>query len=486
MICATACVASIALYSYTFWRPVLLQDDFQIVAPSVTWQRTWDNLWRPQNEHAMPVGRVLTFAMLYLAGRPENYPLATALQGPAALVVALLLTKQFVQRELEHPFYGLLAMILFGVTAVYQQAVFWFAASFSVLTLDMLLLGLLAAQAYRLTRWWPYVLLSALWCLLAPCWFASGVLAGPLCCLYLLLPPRALSWRRAAAAAGPLVGTAVFLAISLPRTAKTIMTLEHYEIYETNALDAFQPGKGLLMTLRSIVENLLLGVVGIWEVRVPVPLVIVALLVLVGVGVWWWRQAPCKRFLVLGLGLIGASYQLAYSARAGLATDTSLIGVAWSRYHLLPQLGLVLFVVGGLPAWAGRRFMLSEDGSLTRKQVRFLLGLIGILFLIHLPRGLIGTIRVEPLPFEFGKSHIVTPAAQQAALREVERVDARCQEQGVSAAAAQRALPWLEIPGSTPRDKPGRFNGWRLLKGSATPPEPETRSDEEIRRLLEE
>jgi hypothetical protein len=482
LISVLACVASIALYSYTFWRPVLLQDDFQIVAPSLTWQRTWDNLWLPQNEHAMPVGRVLTFALLYLAGRPASYPLAAALVGPAALVIALLLTKRFVERELEHPFYGLVAMILFGVTAVYQQAVFWFAASFSVLTLDMLLLGLLAAQAYRLTQWWPYVVLSALWCLLAPCWFASGVLAGPVCCLYLLLPPRALNWRRAAAAAAPLLGTAVFLAVSLPRTAATIMTLEHYG--ESNALDNFQPGKGLLITLRSIVENLLLGVFGIWEMIVPLPLVIVALLVLAGIGVWWWRRAPCKRLLVLGLGLIGSSYLLAYSARAEWAVGTSLTGVAWSRYHLLPQLGLVLFIVGGLPAWAGRRFTLNGDGSLTRKQVRFLLCLIGILFLIHLPHGLIGTIRFYPLPFEWGKSYIVTPAAQQEALREVERVDARCQEHGISAAAAQQALPWLSIPWATPEGKKGEFNGWRLLKGSAAPREPETRSDEEIRSLL--
>jgi hypothetical protein len=486
LIGAAACGATIALYGYTFWRPALLQDDFHILAASVTWPKTWENLWLTQNEHATPAGRLLTFALIYLAGRPTNYPLATALVGPAALVVALLLTKRFVQRELGHAFYALLAMILFGVTTVYLQAVFWFAASLSVLTLDMLLLGLLAAQSYRLTRRWPHVLLSALWCFLAPCWFASGVLAGPLCCLYVLLPPRGLTWARFGAAAGPLVGTATFLAINLQRNATAIITLEHYKTrHTTTALDAFQPGKGLLMTLRSVVENLLLGVVGVTDVQVPVLLVIITLVVLTGFGVWWWRRAPCKRFLVLGLGLIGASYLLIYSARAIWSRDTSLLGVLWSRYHLQPQLGLVLFLIGGLPAWAGRRFVLREDGGLTRNQVLFLLSLIGLLLLIHWPRGFMRMMEFEPLPFASATSAVVAPDTQQAALGQVERVDARCQEHGISATTANRVLPWLAIPGAAAPGEPQEFNGWNLLRGSPAPREPETRSDEEIRRLLE-
>ncbi len=491
---AAACGAAVSLYVYTFWRPALMQDDFEILAQSVTWERTWAGLWIPQNEHAMPLGRLLTYALLQLAGRPSNYPLAAALVGPAALVVAMLLTARFVRRELKHPFYSLFALTVFGVSAVYQQAVFWFAASFSVVTLDMLLLGLLAAQSYRRTRHWPYLLLSALYCFLAPCWFASGVLAGPLCCLYLLplfhddgdrrdWKALAEDWFRSLY---PLAGTLAFVGISLPRTSDAIMNLPHYQMQDTNALDAFQPGKGFLMSLRSLVENLLLGVVGITEVQVPVPLVVVALLGLGIFGVWWWRRAPCKRLLLLGSGLIGANYLLVYSARAEWSADGSLVGVAWSRYHLLPQLGLALFLVGGLPAWNGRLFTLSEDGGLTRNQVRFLACLIGILLLVQLPRSISATIRVEPLPFEFGKSKLVPPDDQQQALHLVERVDARCREQGISAAAAKRVLPWLAIPGATPEGEAGEFNGWELLKGSATPREPETRSDEELRRLLEE
>src|SRR5262249_18708736 len=103
-----------------------------------------------------------------------------------ALVAALVLTYQFVRREMGHAFYALLAMILFGVTAVYQQAVFWFSASFSIMALDMILFGLFPVQAYRQTGFRAFLLLSAVWCGLAPCWFAIGVLAGPICATYLI------------------------------------------------------------------------------------------------------------------------------------------------------------------------------------------------------------------------------------------------------------------------------------------------------------
>ena len=70
-----------------------------------------------------------------------------------------------------------------------------------------------------------------LWCLLAPGWFASGVLAGPLCCLYLLWPqrPDEAGGRTGRWALTPLLGTLLFLAVSLPRTAAIINTLPHYQ-----------------------------------------------------------------------------------------------------------------------------------------------------------------------------------------------------------------------------------------------------------------
>jgi len=55
----------------------------------------------------------------------------------------------------------------------------------------------------------------------------------------------------------PLLGSALFLAVSLPRTAAYIMHLPHYD--EKTALQAFHPLRGLQYTFWSVVENLLLG-----------------------------------------------------------------------------------------------------------------------------------------------------------------------------------------------------------------------------------
>src|SRR5436309_12440767 len=114
--------ATLALYARPLLFPVAAYDDWQILTQSWTWEETRAGLWVPQNEHAMPLGRLLTYALVRLAGRPTWVPYFAAAMGPAALLAGLPLLYLFVRRELGHPFYGLLAGALFAVTAVYQQA----------------------------------------------------------------------------------------------------------------------------------------------------------------------------------------------------------------------------------------------------------------------------------------------------------------------------------------------------------------------------
>jgi len=465
-----ACGAALLLYGRALVLPVLYYDDFQILTQSWTWPRTRDGLWVPQNEHAMPLGRLFCFALESLAGRLPVLPFVISLIGPLALLLAMLLVFVFVRRELGHPFYGLLALVLFGVTSVYHQAVWWFAASFAVLALDTLLLGLLAAQRWRQTGRLADLSLAALACLLAPGWFALGVLAGPMVCLYLLAPARGerlFAGRRLLAALAPVVGMALFLAVSLPRTAETIMHLEHYQ--GRTAVEAFHPLIGLGYTVRSIVDNLLLGVVGVCVVALPVWCIAVVLGAVVVVGGWWWRQAPDRRLMLLGLGLIGSSYLLVYSARATW-DYVQMTQPNFARYHLLPHLGLVLFFCGGLPGRAGRWFTLSADGALSREQRRRIGVLIGVCLLIQLPRGLICGAAT-------GWHPLAEQHAQLDALRRIEEVDALCREHRISATAARQVLGHLDIPLSL-----DVINGWEFLRGSDDPlPLP----PEEVKRLFD-
>lgn len=464
-----ACAAFLLLYSRSLVGPVIFYDDFQFLTQSWTWQRTCDGLWAPQNEHAMPLGRLFCFGLEWLAGRLTRLPFLTCWVGPLALLLALLLLYVFVRREQGHPFYAVLVVVLFGVTTVYHQSVWWFAATFAILALDTMLLGLLAAQRWRRSGARLDLLLCVLACLLAPGWFTLGILAGPLCCLYLLSPGtgRARTGATWLASVLPLAGTASFLAISLPRTAQAILHTSHYG--EQTAVEAFQPLVGLQYTARSLVDNLLLGLLGVAGVALPWWSTAAVLSAVVAAAVWWWRRAREHRLMLLGLALIGANYWLSYSARA-LWDYQRMVEPAFARYHLLSHLGLVLFFCGGLPAWAGRWFTLDAAEAIAARQRRFLYGLIGVCFLVQLPRGLL-------CGSPTGWDQFAEMAAQQAALSHIEEVEVRCRRYRISAAAARQTLGRLNVPLSM-----DVIDGWEFLIGSD---DPRPRPIEEVRRLLD-
>jgi hypothetical protein len=490
-------LSCIGLGLYPLVCPELVQDDFQILSRGATWQRTVDAFWVPQNEHTMPLGRLLTWALMRLGGQAPVLPWTAGLVGPVALLGALPLVYLFVRRELGHPLYGLVAAALFGVSSVYQQAVYWFAAAFSILALDTILLALLAAQRWRQTGRGLWLDLATLLCFLAPGWFASGVLAGPLCVLYVSWPRRTGEDSSPYAPGGtvvrrslpgrfermtfvPLLGTVLFLAVSLPQAAPHLQRLEHHG--GRSLVEAVDLQTGLVYSLRSVVDNLLLGIGGVSTVVVPRAGVVVVLALAVAAASWWWRRAPEGRLLLLGLGMIGSAYLLAYSARAAWAYEAM---TNWSRYHLLPQLGLALFVAGGLPAWQGRRLDLRPDG-LTRRQARALALLVAVLFIVQLPRALLGYF--VPLPGierlarnDDERSRLVearqTRAEQRVVLRQIADAEERLRAQGVDPAAASVMLPRLAVPGADVT----HVNGWELLRGHGGPC---PLAPEEVRRLV--
>jgi hypothetical protein len=456
-------LATLALYARSLLFPMLVGDDWPMLYQAWTWPRTVEGLWVPTNEHAMPLGRLVAFVMVRLVPA-DALPLAGVAAGVVSLLLALPLVYALVRRELGHPFYGLAAVTLFGVTSVYQSSVYWFACSFWVLGLDTTLLALLAAQRWRQTGRGLYLDLCALACLLAPGWYAGGVLAGPLCCLYLLPPQKAgaAGGRFGRASAAPLLGTLLFLAVSLPRTAEAIMHLPHYG--GETAVEAFHPDVGLVNAGRSVVDNLLVGALGFCVGDFPLPAWLsgVVLAAAAAAAGWWLWQAPDRRLIVLGLGMILCNYWLIFSARAnwgyggGLATNPSS-----GRYHLAPQLGLVLVVCGGLPGRAGRWFRPAADGRLTRGQFRALLLLIGICFVSQAPRGALCVFGYDP--------------GQAEGIRALEAVDARCREHHIDAATARAALPPIRVPGCS-------WDGREFLRGSDDPRPVDV---EEARRLLQ-
>jgi hypothetical protein len=143
----------------------------------------------------------------------------------------------------------------------------------------------------------------------------------------------------------------------------------------------------------------------------------------------------------------------------------------WTRYHVFPYLGLVLFLCGGLPSREGSLFVLDRSGPLSRRQARAFAGLVGLLLLAQLPTSYLGHMRQDP-----------DPAPQQACLRRIEEIDARCRAERIDGRAAAAALDPLVVPYSFCETDPPRINGWELLRGS---PVPVPRTPDEIKRLLD-
>ncbi len=477
LLLGAAILGMVSLHAHPLLHPWLFDDDFALLTASWDWSSTRHYIWVPFDDNVWPLERLTSYLVVNLSGRVTAFPRATSFLGPIAVSVAMVLVYLFVRREMGHPLYGLVAAIVFGVSLKYNQAVFWYAATFLAVMLDTLLLALLAAQSWRLTGRKSSLAWCIFWVALAPGWFPSGILAGPLCCLYLLPrenehEPAPFSWSRCLKALWPLLGSVAYLGISLPQNLDRLFVVKR--VGGQSLTETFSPLLGLLYTLRSIVDNLVFGVVGASGATCPVWLLPLPLLVIGLAGWWWWRQAPRRRLMVLGCGLIFLSYWLTLSARAVLPYEGQEHSLhERNRYNLLPFLGLVLFAGAGLPSRQGTLFQLDPSGRLTRGQVRALAVLLAILVGLQFPVSWIGHQRTD-----------YDAAEQMAVLRHIEEVDARCQTNRISAPTAREALGFLEIPLSTTPGSgyPPRINGWQWLKGSDDPLPYEDLN--EVRRLL--
>jgi len=325
--------------------PSLFSDDVTRIAQLQT-MPLGTLLFRPFNEHFAPVFEVVSWVTWQLVGgRLTHAPAAFTAAALVPFLFCLAALGKLVRRESGSSTAALAAVAAFSLSAVHIEAAWWYSASsFTWALLGTLLAWLCVlrslsiqsdAQPVGSIRWWMAAALAAL---VAPACSAIGLLAGPVAALRAVQGSHRLGRRRAwVMGLIPLAGTVLYLVIA--------SQVRYYAILTDGVHRSLDFRTGLSCTLRAPVDVLASGLIGLdnadrW-LGGGLDLVLGALLVIgtLACGL----RSPLRPLLLGGLALILGGYGLTYSVR-------NLFGPHWlmevQRYHLFPQLGFVLVLVG--------------------------------------------------------------------------------------------------------------------------------------------
>ncbi|WP_165226611.1 hypothetical protein [Aquisphaera insulae] len=358
-------------------HPSLFSDDVIRIAQLRT-SRFGDVILRPFNEHFAPVFQLVTWSTWQLCGqRPTvarwGFTAASLLPFVIALGVLFLL----VRREARSLAAALAATAAFSLSAVHAEAAWWYSASsFTWALVGTIVAWLAAATAIDRERaglpsrasWWLAVAAAVS----APAFSAIGLLAGPTAAIRVGLDTR-IAGRRKSHSILPVAGTLAYLAgASLLRY--------HAVVTESVHQNADVVG-GLLAALRAPGDVLLPGLFGLGNIdglmRGGLDLAVSAGLLASLVVVMARSEGSIRAAITAGLALIVGGYALTYCVR-------NQYGAHWllevQRYHLFPQLGLV--VILGLMA----RRPLSRMEERPVAALAFGTVFAGLLLALHLPR----------------------------------------------------------------------------------------------------
>jgi hypothetical protein len=346
-----------------------------------------------------------------------------------------------VRRESGSATAALAAVALLSLSAVHVEAAWWYSASsFAWALLGTLLAWLCVlrllgpknqAHPVGASGWWMGAALAAL---LAPACSAIGLLAGPVAALRAVQDSRGRGWRRTCAVGLiPLTGTVLYLVLA---------SQVRYHAILTQSVDRnLDIGTGLLCTLRAPIDVLAAGLIGLenadrW-LEGGLDLFLGALL-LISTLVWGLRS-PLRPLLLGGLALILSGYGLTYSVR-------NFFGPHWlmevQRYHLFPQLGFVLVLVG-----LSRRALARFDAR-PRSILVFAMVLAFLLLSVHRPM-----MRLRARAYRFPD--------QARTLKALERLEGLCRKHRITREQALAALDPIRT-----RWFPHDSNALRMLAAS--------------------
>jgi hypothetical protein len=399
-------------------------------------------LFRPFNEHVAPVFELVSWVTWQLAGRRLTHaPAAFTAAALVPFLLCLVVLASLVRRESGSVTAALAAVAVFSLSAVHIEAVWWYSAS----SFTWALLGTLIAwlcvlrslgpknQAHPAGAkgWWVAAALAAL---VAPACSAIGLLAGPVAALRAVQDSRGRGWWRAGAVGLiPLTGTVLYLVLA--------SQVRYYSILTQSVDRNLDIGTGLLCTLRAPIDVLTSSLIGMENADRSLggglDLVLGALL-LTSILAWGLRSQLRPLFLG-GLALILGGYGLTYSVR-------NFFGPHWlmevQRYHLFPQLGFVLVLVGV------SRPLLARFDARPRSALLAALVLASLLLVAHRPM-----MRLRAKAYRFPD--------QARTLKALEHLERLCREYRITREQALAALDPIRT-----RWFPHDSNALRMLAAS--------------------
>lgn len=428
-------VASLWLFRDGLLTYRLHSDDFAYVGDSRSAERMLGNLFTPHNTHIVPAWRVWTFLMVALSGGLVHLPTLLAAASFGSLVLAMLLARALVARETGSAALGLAAMIVVGTSSLVARGAVWYSASQATWA-GIGCLGMLCAlQSWR---WRPGVwsLVGAFFSI----WLAGGMwtvghVAGPVGAVYVWADGRPRCRRLAVVVVGFAIASAgVSLALGWRRMDATV------SFHGRTSTEAVDPVMGVSHSCQAIVEQLGFGNLGLTAETTPiqaavlcalataiwvaarsvtrvgtgvsrsgsrlVPLLTVALALLLGLGWMAVRRQPLALDMVLPLAGFGMLAALTITSpawrleRAGAALALGSAMLEWSFrgylpysslrrivpwYDIIPQIGFVLFILGGTRTATDDADTGTEAGPLTAGSAIALSTLLTAMVILHRP-----------------------------------------------------------------------------------------------------
>lgn len=405
-----ATFVALCLYPHLLWVgvPSLFSDDvirvmhLRMLSPGVM-------LVRPFNEHMAPLFEAVSLACWRLVGRRLTaIPAAFEAASLLPFVLCLLALGRVVRREVGSTTTALAAVATFSLSAMVVEAVHWYSAS----SFTWALLGCLVALDGSGRGRWPTAFLAAL---AAPAFSAIGLLAGPLGALRALLglvEERGSRRRAILEIVAPTCGSIAYLGLA--------SVFRYRDVLSESVRKNVDLPLGLLSTARAPIDVLIPGLFGLGNIDnlLPPGVDLFAFAIAAIASIAWAFRSRQRPLILGGLLLILGGYGLTYPFR-------TVHGPHWilevQRYHLFPQLGLVLLLAPAAAPFL-KRFDARPVASLAIAS-----GLAALLLWSHLPE-----MKARGRKFHFPD--------QPRTLAALERLDAICRAEGITRDQALAAL----------------------------------------------